>query len=558
MGNFKKGSLITGTTNNAHTLTSRNSLMAVISSNPFTVVIISSKHDDYIGTEWSNIDENLFEYTTLDAFFSRVTEAPRPTVQKLTAIRRKYGIEKFLTSEEDVVQAENAVKYDLTEEQRTGLREEIKTLLKQYRYHPTDAGVDKIIDEWARNKGWLIRLFEQHPNYNGKFQIVFDHDFDRNIDKQGSYDFARWLRQIKETILKEIVLDDVSYADAYKAYKRAKRIIDFFGSTSDIQTVNGENAAYWDAERLKYRRLKERYEYSSDIYCDDMHAYDVQSYNAKIKIDRLIDILECGTHVAQFVTSEAASYFNDYFRDLRIKEGQKLSRAVNKILCSLGVDKHPDYNKEFAKYADSISPLKIKRHTVLSIHPVDYYTMSFGNSWSSCQTIDRTNRRGMENGYHGMHSAGTESYMLDRTSMVFYTVDASYDGNELELQDKINRNMFHFDNDKLIQGRVYPQSNDSEGNDLYKDIREIVQMIVADLIKAPNLWVIKKGRSECSRVTTTYGRHYPDYLHFDNCNVSTLKDSQNGEKISIGHDPICPQCGRKHRGSDNIECSSCS
>lgn len=556
MGKFKKGSLITGTTSNGHTLTSRNSLMVVISENPFRVAIISSKYDDYNGTEWGDISEELFEYTTLDAFFGRMNEVVRPSVQKLTAIRRKYGIEKFIVSEEDAEQAANAVKYDLTEEQKTELREEIKTLLKQYRYHPTDQGVDKIIDTWAKNKGWLIRLFEQHPNYNGKFQIVFDHDFDRNIDKNGSYNFAKWLKRIKgdAMFLQEVTIGDMSYADAYTGYQRARKVLEFFGNVNGIETVNGDDGSSWDKTYRKFRRAKEAYEYSSDVCCEDLHAYDAKSYNTKRQIERIISLLESSSHVAQFVTSGSASYLNDYFRSLKIKEGQKMSRAINKILCSLGVDKHPDYNKEFAKYADSINPIKIKRHTVLSIHPVDYYTMSFGNSWSSCHTIDRKNVRGSENGYHGMHSCGTESYMLDRTSMVFYTVDASYDGNELELQDKINRNMFHFDNDKLIQARVYPQSNDSEGNDLYKDIREIVQMIVADLLKVPNYWTLKRGRSECSRVTLTDGRHYPDYLHFDNCNVSILKDSSNTESIKIGHDPICPACGRKHRNSDNIEC----
>lgn len=560
MGNFRTGSLITGTLDNGYTITSRNSLMVVINEHPFSVAIISSKNEDYIGTEWIELNESLFEYTTFDAFFARMTDVPRPTIQKLTAIRRKYGIEKYITSDESAHQAEMQNAYQLSPEMRAELKAEMTTLLKQYRYHPTDAGLDKILDEWAKNKGWLIRLFEQHPNYNGKFQIVFDHDFDRKIDKHGSYNFADYLRTVRdsELFLKEVVIGDLSYPEVYSICRRLREITNFMSATKDIVTVNEKKFDEYTKEYNHYKEIQSTYKNNPNVYIDGNHAYDEKVISNRSYINRVIDLLEADGQITQFITTTAANHLNSYFPEAKIKEGQKLSRAINKVLTMIGVNLDDAYNSEFAKYADSINPLKIKRHTVLSIHPVDYYTMSFGNSWSSCHTIDRSNRRHAENGYHGMHSSGTESYMLDGTSMVFYTVDASYTGNELELQDKINRNMFHFFDDKLIQGRVYPQSNDSGANDLYKDIREIVQKIVSDLIKVPNLWVLKKGTSECSRVVNTTGTHYADYISFSNCNVSILKDSTSNSIIPIGHNPICPCCGKTHKTQDNIECNSCS
>ena len=77
------------------------------------------------------------------------------------------------------------------------------------------------------------------------------------------------------------------------------------------------------------------------------------------------------------------------------------------IDCATGengvVDGSEAYDK-FAKYADSINPIKVKRHTVLSVHPIDYYTMSFGNSWTSCHcSASRCTGRdssGTEHCYH--------------------------------------------------------------------------------------------------------------------------------------------------------------
>ena len=147
-------------------------------------------------------------------------------------------------------------------------------------------------------------------------------------------------------------------------------------------------------------------------------AYLALSYDGML---RTLDVL---------LTSEQAEEINKVFPFAYAHTGQKANRVVNKIMKYLGYDKHPDYNKEYAKYADSMSPMTIKRHTILSLNPIDYLKMSFGNSWASCHTIDQKNKRDMPNSYQGAYCSGTISYMLDGTSMVFYTVDASYEGDE--------------------------------------------------------------------------------------------------------------------------------
>ena len=262
---------------------------------------------------------------------------------------------------------------------------------------------------------------------------------------------------------------------------------------------------------------------------------------------------------SKFIDEVEAKFLNERFKKFGAREGQKRSRAVNKMCKIFGLDKLPEFNVNFARYADAINPLVITRHTVISFNPLDYWTMSFGNSWTSCHTIDKQNIRDRGGDtYEGMYSGGTESYMLDHTSIVFYTVDGKYNGTEFESQDKINRNMFHIGEECLLQGRVYPQGMD-DCLDIYKTFREIMQKVLADCMGVPNLWVNRKGTEECHAVTETTGVHYRDYLSFDDCNVSYLngKDRHTVTRIRIGHDPICPCCGEEHDERDCICCNSC-
>ena len=278
-----------------------------------------------------------------------------------------------------------------------------------------------------------------------------------------------------------------------------------------------------------------------DYYCGlNMYVYDFFYY--------------LRNYAERCISERTASYLGDIFKELHFHTGQKTSRVINKICQYLGLDKVDGYNREFAKYADSLSPMIIKRHTILSINPLDYLTMSFGNSWASCHTIDKDNYRGLPNSYSGCYSSGTISYMLDETSMVLYTVDASYEGDEYWNEDKINRQMFHYGAEKLIQSRLYPQDND--GNDtVYTPYRNIVQEIISTIFDVPNLWTLGKGvEAVCKYATDGGGTNYKDYQFFNSCTISRIKGSENPYKITIGAQPMCISCGNHHRVEDNISC----
>ena len=381
----------------------------------------------------------------------------------------------------------------LTPSEKQYLLNSMSSLLNEYDYDYDIYVLEDIIDEWASQKGWLIEAFKKHPNYlEGKFMITFDADYERKVDKRASVVFSDWIR--------------------YDA----------------IPAINGQ---YPEAVKAK------------GDYCCGV-PYDIYTF---------LRYLE--DYATRCISESTAKDLNYMFTELRFGAGQKTSRAVNKICQYLGFDKVDGYNREFAKYADSLSPMVIKRHTILSINPLDYLTMSFGNSWASCHTIDKKNKRNMPNNYSGCYSSGTISYMLDEVSMVLYTVDASYDGDEYWDQPKINRQMFHYGEEKLVQGRLYPQENDGDGT-VYTPYRNIVQQIISTIFDFPNLWSLNKGTDAVCQYIKSVGTHYPDYCHFGSCTISRIKGNENENKMIVGAEPICIVCGERHYDSESI--SHCS
>ena len=381
----------------------------------------------------------------------------------------------------------------INDEERKVLLEDMKRLLSEYDYQYTEEALNKIIDTWATNKADLITAIKKHPNYlQGKFMIVFSHNFDRTVDKTAINGFKKWL-------------------------------------------LNSETC------------------FAVREFMTEEMRNEVIDYGRKLPNDIFCFLTEMTNMTGQYIDDYIVERLDNISPDLHAHKGQKMSRVINKLLTYVGFNKLPDYNREFAKYADALNPLQITRHTVLSVNPLDYLTMSFGNSWASCHTIDKENKRNMPNSYEGMYSSGTVSYMLDKPSMVFYTVDASYNGNDFWNEPKINRQMFHWGEEKLVQGRLYPQDNDGD-NSVYTPYREIVQNIMSELFEFPNLWTVAKGTSAAGRYVCSYGTHYRDYDNYDNCTLSRIKGSENEKYINVGHDPICIKCGNEHDIQENISC----
>lgn len=429
-------------------------------------------------------------------------------------------------------------------------------------YDPSYDAVKKAVDVSAKNKAWLWKAFSQHPNYAGHGRIIFDADYERTVDKIKVDRF----QNIFTELLKEKLLEDANIS--VFSYNEASRILDILNDKLSIMnryanvTINGKTFREIEEDARRFASLVRLYNDTTTFV--DHRTVTNESYENYKKIIRGITS-EIFYDYNATITKEQADNLNKINPDIRANGGQKKSRLVNKIAKLYGIDfDSPELRATYAEFADAINPFIVKRHTVLSINPADFLTMSWGTNWTSCHTIDKENYHGYTGhaaSYRGCYSSGTQSYMLDGSSFIYYTVNGKKEVEDYGKELKESRQMFHIGEDKLIQGRLYPYDQTDCDNyaepEEYTQIRVIVQRIVAELFNIPNYWTNKKGTEACHEVSRQTGTHYHDITHYGNCNVSILRGSENTNKIHIGHNPICPNCGREHDYEDWVTCSNC-
>ena len=264
------------------------------------------------------------------------------------------------------------------------------------------------------------------------------------------------------------------------------------------------------------------------------------------------------------------NWINEENDNFKLRNNMKSSKAIMKLCVEMGFDKLPptgelpnstperpkydSFNYRYAMLCDNINPIKTTRHTCLSLNPVDFLLMSYGTSWQSCHYIDYFDDD------PGCYSSGTISYMLDECSFIFYTVDASFDGKDIELEPKIQRQVFGYNDEVFVQSRLYPQSMDEGAEAIYTDIRNVVQKVIADCLEKPNLW--KKTTSdvldyvEKGDDATCYPDWEPGCPGSSHCSISKLKGSNKFPKIILGKAPICIECGYEHDTDKSITCCS--
>lgn len=493
-------------------------------------------------------------------------------------------------------------RYTLSGEERNKLAKQAMSLLQDYNYNVKESAVMEIIREWEEKKGWIVNLFSQHPKYNGNFQIVLPSELRRPIDMDGIQTFIDWsITELKKSF-KEIRIGMF----AIDEYERMRsRIYHLATSLSEIgrsATYMGHTAQYYVDE---YNRMGKVLSERRDKYSDGWESVTVgmktkyiskSDYRIYKAVSRIMDKLLGNCRLKEEPNIITAADCDNISRwtdiiDVKPAVGQRVVKYIRKILVKYGLDhivniqkkgwfddsgnyhvREMDmgYNHYMALLGDSINPLNVSTEVVLSVNPIDYWTMSFGYNWASCHTIDKENTRGNgSDNYHGCYSSGTESYMLDSSSFIVYSrpnaEQLSRNGEQnlpMELQSKVKRCVFMMGEDKLIQSRLYPDGRDGGDEGLAAQFRKIVQTIIADLYHTSNLWTLKTGTYECTSVihSVSGSTHYKDYAHYDDCNVSYLRRVDgllNTKNIAVGAKPICPSCGERHNDEEWITCCDC-
>lgn len=432
------------------------------------------------------------------------------------------------------------------------IKNEIADVLNANCYEYTNAALEKIVNTAWEAKTPLREMLRKHPNWDEEQQaIVFDRDYERVFDPDKFEKVQNWMgRNFSETLILKGTYP-YTKSEVYNILCSYKNILDSFNYYAKITEV-------YPYRRKDIPELIEEHDRYKEMY----NELCVEE-NAIVELRNFL-FNHLGKHIggkenySNLLDEDDVKFFTHWAEKCKINVspvvGQRITKVIRKFLLAAKADQWPEYNTYIAMLGDAINPIKYSRHTAISIHPVDFLYMSNGDNWESCHDI----RRNYDDESAGCYSSGTLSYMLDPSSVVFYTVDSRYEGNELRFEPKTSRQMFYLstekDNPLFIQSRLYPQSNDTCSGGLYQQIRELMENIVAQCLEVPNYWSVSKSVDNLDLILS-YGTHYKDYMYNTYpCKMIKLKDHKEFKKIVIGHKPICPDCGNEHTTEENISC----
>lgn len=469
--------------------------------------------------------------------------------------------------------------------------EESKTFAKNIleetdEYSFTNSGINKIYSVWEDQKTepiWddeysVMDILSKHPNYvPEKGYVVFSNDFERPVDTDVITNVLYQIANEKFSIATEVKLGSYTYYELKNICEELKNILyharNLRGYSNPYFPIDAKAIEDCNREYNDFYHKKERYE--METYLKNGKSYTRESFEKADKFGRLInrlsdyiynhseEIKEAGECLVTEQILDIFSDFEEWFPLKGVRVGHKFNRTIGKLLKLVGLDKNEFYNSWSARLGDACSPTTFTRHTIISANPIDYWTMSYGNDWCSCQNIDKNHHR--ESSDLGMYgdgcrASGTESLMLDNHTVVMYTVDANYNGKDFELQDKINRCLFHIGDKKFVMGRVYPQGTDGE-KEVYRQWRQCFQNFLSTALGITNYW--KTERDGKKDFIESHGTHYEDYFcsYTNVAGWSWWKPNQDSEptttKIKIGHKPICPNCGAEHTHEEHLNCYYC-
>ena len=432
-------------------------------------------------------------------------------------------------------------------------------------------------------------IFKNNPYHNGKGQLIMPMEVERAIDSDVIYEYADYIRQIaRRYFLVEAVIDGYTYKDALRRKEnigRFKRAVDYMHILDEDVIIQDRPFTEWRKEYLALQRIVDKF--------DDEYYYMGDESYTTYENKRLYDKAVVISHAIKSCIGKLLEDETDIkrlaeaFPHSQCRNGIKITRVIQKCMKELGLyqiamdNEMETFNKRYAQWCDAVSPGKITKWSVLSINFVDFLAMSHGNSWTSCINTDKNRHFTSGNYSDGFNSRRTLDYALDETTMVFYTVDENYEGDDWELQPKQTRQLFHFGEGKLVQARLYPQSRTSRRN-IYTQYRENVEKLIADGMGEANLWSAPiRGEIECggSVVTTPYyytnSGEYIDFLDIA-CHAGDETDFQsevnyvvfrgstnredNGIPMVVGSkDAVCIICGDGMREGyhDAIACCDC-
>ena len=156
--------------------------------------------------------------------------------------------------------------------------------------------------------------------------------------------------------------------------------------------------------------------------------------------------------------------------NLTIPANTKTMKSILRVIKALNFP----YMEEFEKFRNDISNLNsnksMKTNLVLSIHPIDFMTMSDNNcDWTSCMSWSRS----------GMYSTGTVEMMNSNVAAIAYFESKTpYEVCEMNIPNKSWRALTFIHKDIILVGKNYPYQYDPG---VYQILEQVMKLVKDNL-----------------------------------------------------------------------------
>lgn len=330
------------------------------------------------------------------------------------------------------------------------------------------AELSYILREWAMNKNYLYNLL------GGQFQISKDIEFEADYDEL--------YNQVASLCFNANAADDVG--------KHAYRFYDSW--YEKFVWINR-----WNAN------------------CEQNEFYPIR--------DQLSCMLEIGKLVGNVWDEHSFSVPNpkNLEKPIRVAQGSKLTKMIGKIAAAYDLPYFEDFR---IKHSQALNQKKLKGRLTLSIHPLDYMTMSDNKcDWSSCMSWKED----------GCYRQGTVEMMNSPMVLVAYlesvnnpmTVRTS-DGTEF-WNNKKWRELFIVNDDILCEVKSYPYRNKYITIEVLKWLKELDNNLRSEH------FISKMVREQ-------EGRDYEDYWSEDYHAFNTYGDPTGSDYVAEHHITVKP------------------
>lgn len=287
------------------------------------------------------------------------------------------------------------------------LSEKEKAMIKSYiednaanngQYTPLKADLSYILREWNASKGYLYNML------GNQFQISKDIEFEADFD------------ELYEKVSKNCF-------DAYTSEEVGKHSYAFYE-----QWFN--HFVYSTSQQYKSK------------------LYDVRN--------QLTYMLDTTNLVSNVWNGSSFSVYNPQNpeKPIRVSTGSKLTKMIGKIALAYDIPYFEDFR---IRHSQALNQKKLKGRLTLSIHPLDYMTMSDNEcDWSSCMSWKED----------GCYRQGTVEMMNSPMVLVAYLESANNpmaiplsDGKVEYWNSKKWRELFIVNNDIICEVKSYPYRN---------------------------------------------------------------------------------------------------